>query len=243
MKSSQLSSLDLRAFLRTCHAFLEEGLSAEAWSAFQKHLLISGPVEFAFYARQIKKLSDEEKKFITDGFSNGQLESKLWLLEVLKDVLPAVTLDVRIGGSWFGLLTRLMLWLDPGRFQSIINFDLDPRCEKWAFHLNKPDSFTHPNFYKTQDIQNWDYQELTTEKSVFINTACEHIQDFSLWFSKIPSGTVLVLQGNNFSEHDEHLQCWPDLESFERATPLETVLFSGHLELEKYHRFMRIGVR
>lgn len=241
--TTNLSSLDLRSFLRCCHLFLQQGLTQDSWTAFQKHLLTSEQADFALYIRQLKKLSATDQRLIQDGFSNGQVESKLWLIEMMSHVLPNIEMDVHIVGSWFGLLPRMMMWMSYPTFSKINCYDIDPKCAPWASFLNEPESYAQNNFYHTQDMNNLVYKDILQKNSLLINTSCEHLDDFPSWYKKIPSGTALLLQGNDFEEPEEHHFHWKNLSAFSSDTPMETTLFEGQLDLAKYNRFMKIGVK
>lgn len=41
----------------------------------------------------------------------------------------------------------------------------------------------------------------------------------------------------------EHVNCVKSLEDFEIQTPVSAVIFNGELDLGKYKRFMRIGIK
>jgi len=109
----------------------------------------------------------------------------------------------------------------------------------------------------TQDIHDIDFNShdytvtradgtqcsLTDVPDTIINTSCEHILDFHSWYSKIPNGKLIVLQTNNFFEIEEHVNCVKDLHQFSLASPMTEVLYEGELQLEKYCRYMRIGIK
>ena len=84
--------------------------------------------------------------------------------------------------------------------------------------------------------------ELTEMPNTIINTSCEHIEDFTQWYNNIPSGTIVALQNNNYYEHDQHINCVPNLQTFAEQTPMH-VFYEGELSLTKYTRFMRIGMK
>ena len=76
-----------------------------------------------------------------------------------------------------------------------------------------------------------------------INTSCEHIANFIEWYNKIPNGTLVVLQSNNYFEIKEHVNCVNNINEFIKIAPMSTLLYNGELELEKYTRFMLIGYK
>ena len=76
-----------------------------------------------------------------------------------------------------------------------------------------------------------------------INTSCEHIENFSEWYDKIPYGKLLILQSNNYFSIAEHFNCSKSLEDFEIQTPMRQVKYSNKLDLGEYTRYMRIGYK
>jgi hypothetical protein len=98
----------------------------------------------------------------------------------------------------------------------------------WSAWSNKNDRMSYP---------------ITDRPDTIINTSCEHIENFADWYNLIPNGKLLVLQANDFSEVEEHLNCYENLSAFSDATPMTKILYQGTLELEKYKRFMRIGIK
>ena len=74
-----------------------------------------------------------------------------------------------------------------------------------------------------------------------INTSCEHIEQFTKWFTTIPKNKLVVLQTNNYFELPEHVNCVKDINEFKQQAPLSNIIYEGELELEKYTRYMLIG--
>ena len=83
----------------------------------------------------------------------------------------------------------------------------------------------------------------TAGSNLLINTSCEHLADFHLWFRRIPDGALAVLQSNDYFDCQEHFNCVPDLATFSRQAPLSELMYEGELKLRKYTRFMRIGLK
>jgi hypothetical protein len=197
-------------------------------------------------------------KYDKDCFSRGQLQSKLWLVSELKN------LDVGLGtvflcAGWYGTLA-VMLFESGIKIDKIRSFDIDPGTVDIAEVFNKL-WFTNKWQFKSliQNIQDIDYREhtwqywsnannrmsypITDVPNTIINTSCEHIENFKEWYNKIPTGKLVVLQGNNYFEIPEHVNCSKDIEEFSNKSPMTTVLYKGALELPKYTRFMKIGYR
>jgi hypothetical protein len=201
-----------------------------------------------------------------DCFSRGQLQSKLWLVEELKK------LNVDLGtvflcAGWYGTLA-VMLFESGIKVEKIRSFDIDPTTADVAEVFNKPWLEDNWRFKaSTVDIMNFNwtsvpapsdgtignfyYNTNTVNKIIqmkdnpdtIINTSCEHIKDFSSWYNKIPTGKLVILQGNNYFEISEHVNCSSNLNEFSNKSPMTITLYEGELELPKYKRFMKIGFR
>lgn len=190
---------------------------------------------------------------LADAYSMGQIKSKMWLIEHLPDNLGLVF----ICAGWYGTLASFMFDKVRHKFDKIRSFDIDPSCYKVADTINKPWVIDGWQFKaSTLDIQIMQYptehttyrsngtsQTLIEDPNTIINTSCEHIDNFDAWYSNIPEGKIVVLQTNNFFEVNEHINCSESLEEFNKQTPMHTVFYSGELTLEKYTRYMRIGIK
>ena len=78
---------------------------------------------------------------------------------------------------------------------------------------------------------------------IIINTVCEHMSwdQYYKWLDKLPKGALIILQSNNFIEHNQHISCVFSEEAFKKKCGLTNILYSGTLELPKYERYMIIG--
>lgn len=204
----------------------------------------------------IKSFHASGTRFDKTALSQGQLKSKLWLIDELK----ALDLDlgtVFLCAGWYGILATLMF--EHGlKIDRIRSFDIDPDVRAVAEKFTLPwvqDDWRFKSVHL--DIQSLKYRdfkyevnrsdgskvELIDSADTVINTSCEHIDDFYFWFENIPSRTLVVLQGNDYAAPEEHINISESLEEFEELTPLGKVLYSGELKLDKYTRFMRIGYK
>ena len=212
-----------------------------------------------------KMINRFEGDALTDAFSRGQLRSKKWLI----DMVTALEIDlgdtIYVCAGWYGVLSALMFERIDAK--NIYSFDIDPSTDNPADTLNKEyimdnmrfksfvrdvrklkyESQTLPvNHYKYSDATTFEKTSATHEiaaPTCVINTSCEHIEDFDEWFGSIPKGTLVIMQNNNFVEHDDdtvvntigHEDAWSD------KLNLSEVIFKGTLNLEKYDRYMVIG--
>lgn len=143
---------------------------------------------------------------------------------------------------------------------NIRSFDINPDCEAIADAVNSTWVKQGWQFKAiTEDMHKINYEghtwscwsnannrmshPVTEVPDTIINTSCEHIENFDEWYAKLPTGKLLVLQNNDYSELPEHVNCCGTLEDFAKQTPMSTVLYEGELDLGKYTRYMRIGIR
>ena len=170
-------------------------------------------------------------------------------------------------GGWYGTLAD-MLFKTELKIDKIRSFDIDESCwgiaedfnrvwvdKKWQFKASALNihSFNWTDSPAPSDgtIGNFYYNTIASNKIVkmkdrpdtFINTSCEHIHNFKDWYGKIPKGKLVVMQSNNYDQLEEHVNCAKDLEEFETQTPMTKCLYNGTLDLIKYTRYMRIGIR
>jgi len=242
--SAELELTDLRKFI----------LEDNTWSLYR--LLLDATNTQIVYA--IKSMHANGIRWDKDAMSQGQLKSKMWLIDELK------ILDVKLGNvflcaGWYGILATLLFEHDFD-IDSIRSFDIDPTVQEIAEKFNLPWFSDNWRFKAiTEDIHNLDFdahewtswsnknrrmsKPITDKPDTIINTSCEHVADFGKWYNKIPSGKLLVLQSNDFEDIDEHVNTSKTLEVFEHKTPMKEVLYSGELDLVAYKRFMRIGYK
>jgi hypothetical protein len=174
-----------------------------------------------------------------DSFSLGQLQSKEWLVDNM-NVLASKD-NIHYGNifnlcGWYGLLP-MMMWSKNVPYHTIKSFDVDESCKEIADKLNW-EAIQDGKFKSfTKDIYDIDYSIPDT----IINTACEHLQLH--WFDKIPKGKTVILQSNDYFLGTGHINCMVSEDDFEDSYHLTNVLFKGTIKLQKYKRFMLIGVK
>ena len=54
---------------------------------------------------------------------------------------------------------------------------------------------------------------------------------------------LICVQSNDYFSLPEHVNCSKNLSEFAKQTPMSECLYEGVLDLIKYNRFMRIGIR
>ena len=204
----------------------------------------------------LRNAVDNHDANLSDALSWGQLKSKRWLVDELEKIdLPLGTIFLCAG--WYATLAA-MLFQSKCSINKIRSFDIDENCATIAETVNR--NYTKKDWRfkaSTADIHNIEYTdytyktkrfngtvcEITDTAETVINTSCEHIEDFAEWYSKIPNQTIVVLQSNNYFEIEDHINCSKNILEFAKQTPMTDCLYSGVLELPKYTRFMRIGIK
>jgi hypothetical protein len=190
-----------------------------------------GPREADHMGNDIKKVIDPEiyynmlkwfnrnyplemHRFI-ESISPNQIEGKNWLVEELdKVVIPRDEegrFKIEIVGGWFGFPLIDLLYNKYGdEIRAIDFFDMDPFASKvfgvylstWWVDIQDVKIFTN----EMGDYFN--YKE-KRRAHLIINTSCEHMPDMKdmreYYFD--PERTLLVLQSNNKTDEDDHINC------------------------------------
>lgn len=206
----------------------------------------------------IQKLDKKHVNWNVDAISQGQLESKKWLVNELEKI----NLDLGIVflcAGWYGILSILLLESSI-KIDKIRSFDIDKTvapiadifnhpwvCNDWRFKAIIED--IHNIDFNSHSWSTWSNANQRKSKSIvdspdtIINTSCEHIENFNEWFEKIPTGKLMVLQSNNFIDVKEHINISSNLNEFTKQTPMTNILYEGELPMHRYTRFMRIGIK
>lgn len=176
-----------------------------------------------------------------DAFSNGQIDSKIWLCEELEKTGWQSSLT-HIYGGWYGITAFLLLSKNRFRVEKIRSFDIDPTCQPIADCINE-------NWV----IKDWKFKAFTMDCNelqdkncdLVINTSTEHFK-VKDWFFNIPKGTRIILQGNNMSHEDHHVYS-KNLKDFIDEYPLSDYTYTGEKDFYypkwNFKRFMILGIR
>jgi hypothetical protein len=174
-----------------------------------------------------------------DALSKGQLSSKVWALENLFKYLDHKDPKIAVCGGWYGTLSALALSHSHyGQFRpTFYSIDIDPNCEIIANKINSRFVRSSTFCAITSDMYDIDYAPY----DVVVNTSCEHIHDIEKWLSKLRQGTLVVLQSNNFTSHDEHINCVNSIEEFREKAPLSRIYYAGEMNIPLYTRYLLVG--
>jgi hypothetical protein len=179
--------------------------------------------------------------FNKDAFSNGQVDSKLWLCREL-EALGWTSDLTHIYGGWYGVLAFLLLSREKFQVSRIESFDVDPTCEPIADMINENWVFKEWQFKAfTVDCN----QGVRGNPDLIINTSSEHFESMD-WFNNIRTGTRVIIQGNNMM-HDDHYIHSTSIEDFASCYPLSEIAYQGNLEFVyptwQFTRYMLIGIK
>ena len=199
-------------------------------------------------------ISITKKHDLGDAISRGQILSKKWLIEQVKDMDLGT---VWLCAGWYATLATMMFEAEC-KVKNIYSFDVDNYCLETAEDCNKPWVTNDWKFKATTaDIYNLKYNtgEFVTKKSngdeqemwappdTIINTSCEHI-DPTYWAKRIPEGVRIIAQSNNMKHIKEHQHCVNSVEELLQQIQLTNIEFAGSLPLPGgYTRFMVIGYK
>jgi hypothetical protein len=176
---------------------------------------------------------------LRDAISDGQVLSKLWLIEELKKVIdrgedggPAEgDLRVAILGGWIGTLALMMAVYELP--VDITSIDLDERANRIAEKLNYDFKFET----RTMDMYDVNYGDY----DVIINTSSEHIPDIPAWRALVPPGKLLIVQNNNMVNVADHISTVETSGQLHDLLNLRKVHYEGTRNFGHFSRFMLIG--
>lgn len=215
--------------------------------------------ELSDYLKRLNQVLQLSKETFKDAYSYGQILSKLWMVDALYGLLPrSRRYNVAIHGGWIGMTATLLFWRMNDLIEKIYSFDKDSRWAPIADELNKYYTADHWRFKSSTldvlDLKEPTYEFVTHRHSgqeirlkfqpdIVINSSCEHMEDFKGWYDALPTKTLLVLQSNNYFQGQGHINCALDYEEFALSTPMQDLFYEGVLDLDRYQRFLRIGIK
>ena len=187
----------------------------------------------------IRNLPDAQRTRALDAFWSGQIDSKAWLVRELNKVVNSKS-NICIFGGWIGVLGSMLFESSTFEINSIRSIDLDPWCESIADTVCQPQHEDNWRFKAiTSDMKDYHY-DWDISPDIIINTSSEHVDQstYDNWYDRVPSGALLVVQGNNFFDCDEHVRCSSSLLEFKRMNHVNESFFAGELPHDLYTRYM-----
>ena len=188
-----------------------------------------------------------------DFLSRGQVKSKLWLITELANTVDGPIGNVVCYGGWYNFLAHFLFeQFDVKCIYSLdVNRDVIEPCRRLYSEETAADKFkpmgVNVNLIEWNKntayapSRDGDLFEICDNVNVVINTSCEHMNN--VWFENIPSGTLVVLQTNDYFENEQHVNCCRDLEDAKSKYPMQNIFYAGELDTQLYNRFMIIGIK
>lgn len=168
------------------------------------------------------------------------VQSKQWLCRSLESLDLTIFDHIYVLGSWYGIFAKILLSSNI-EFKHLYMIDWDSEKSKyvksWA-EENKLDDRVHAVCMDVNLIR------YVGSRICIINTSTNDIEDRE-WFTSIPSGSVVVLQGRNNQDISNSIET---LDRFNKVYKLGQTLLLDSLVLEGvddeiYTRFMKIGIK
>ena len=197
---------------------------------------------------------------VINSLSKNQFASKDWLIEKLNEYkhpyrnkLKKDRITIAILCSWYGLLAyKLIEKFNAKKLDRIHCVDFDPKSKQISNRLFR--KIDNNNLYKgiLTQIKFWEKdiedmpEKILEESEVVINTSCEHLSQQTIYdtIDKSPSGTLIVLQSNNYNQIQEHINTVNSLQEFVSQYQSHLINISMYeKDFLDYKRFMIIGIK
>lgn len=174
---------------------------------------------------------------IINSVNENQFKNKEWLIEKSLKYITNQQ-NILVAGSWYGLLGRMLT--EKNIDSKIFLVDSDPSSK----HLAK--KFNPSKNVKSKCADVVDYFIQARKKisfDVIINTSCEHMEkgDIQLINKLKPKDSIVILQSNNYTEVNSHVNTSDSIDDFVDYLKLSEVLFKDTLVTDNYERYMVIG--
>ena len=183
-------------------------------------------------------------KRVTDSMNRSQLESKLWVVRELSELMLFPKSVVILGG-WYANFMAPLLFQHGVSY--ITNFDLDPDVKRISYKFNKShkDDETYKCYLTNvmfEPVFNIKYK---SKPDMIINTSCEHMFPMTR-FKKLNRGfsndVIYVLQSTNEDKYEDHINCVNGPEELAEQAEFVDIMYSGTKRLDNgMDRFMVIG--
>ena len=191
---------------------------------------------YYFIKKWITKFHPNLLQSYEDSISDGQYQSKLWLRNALKNIQqPQHPLHIEIIGGWFGF--PLIEMLDFLKIKQIDFYEIDEDCKKVLVQYRNRFKYD----FKIVEFGNYFEREELRRRDIIINTSCEHMEDISKMKKYYKNKPLLVLQSNDYSEIDDHINCVQSSNELKSKNEINISYYAQALQLEKYTRYMAIG--
>jgi hypothetical protein len=185
-------------------------------------------------------------KRVMVSMNQSQLESKLWIVNELSELMLFPKSVALLGGWYANYIVPLLI--EHG-VEFIHNFEIDEDAKTIGYKFNK--TYKDKKQYKC-DIVNtmfdpiWKKQKKTEPVfDLIVNTSCEHMFPMAR-FKKLNRGffndAVYVLQSTNEDKYEDHINCVSGPEELAEQAEFVDIMYSGTKKLANgMERFMVIG--
>ena len=185
-------------------------------------------------------------KRVMVSMNQSQLESKLWIVNELSELMLFPKSVALLGGWYANYIVPLLI--EHG-VEFIHNFEIDEDAKTIGYKFNK--TYKDKKQYKC-DIVNtmfdpiWNKQKKTEPVfNLIINTSCEHMFPMTR-FKQLNRGffndAVYVLQSTNEDKYEDHINCVSGPEELAEQAEFVDIMYSGTKKLANgMERFMVIG--
>ena len=200
---------------------------------------------------------------LNDFLSQGQIESKTWLLSELKKFTQENNLNLQniaIYGSWYGFLVPFLYMCFPN-LENVRGFDLDSQSnyrseiflqryvkDNWKYKtitqdVNSLIPLGASGKIKYTLINDFNQKIVETQKfDIIINTSAEHITD--KWLQNLRKDQIVCIQTNNMDNIQDHINTFKTFdEAKDHYRNLGQILWAGKKPLikdnERYMFFLR----
>ena len=175
-------------------------------------------------------------KDILDQYDPKQIECKQWVVDELLQFVNKED-EIAVIGGWYGLMSHMLAESIPN---PIVDYEIDAMCVELHDKLK-----THENISILYEdgFQIFDDKDLNGKDKIIICTACEHIDKEDLYGALCMKNpySLIVLQSNNMSHIDSHINCHESLNHFIESLPDMDILYKGTKKFDDYERYMVIA--
>lgn len=179
------------------------------------------------------------KHRVRNSMTVSQCQSKLWLINELKNVNITVK-NVAILGGWYAQIVTPLL-IKNFDIQTIVNYEIDYNTKGISYKFNKHYKDLNKYLFRERNVMFESIDSVYNFDTV-INTSCEHMY-YMNHFRKINSlNSYFVLQSTDDNSYVDHINCVKDEEELIDQGGIVEILYKGKLKLDNgMTRFMVIG--
>ena len=171
---------------------------------------------------------------LRDMFHSNQINSIYEMLKACDAIVPKLKGKKTVYiGSWMGFKTRILCEMYGLK---ITELEIDKRCGNVSKIWNEENRYYVGHIYEDANKMSTNFYSLN---DLVINPSCEHMSDE--WFNKIPKGTHLILQSNDF-DIPEHTNIVKNIKEMKDKYEM-TDIYSCTLQCSVYRRFTLAGIK